>query len=87
MKDNVQKFIRDHNLGQRHFDKNVASHTTAIDSGGAPSITNKYSDINFSNYTSGHGGQPTSASQTRNNAKHHPKSQMLNLSFKKVLEK
>ena len=41
MKDNVKKFIKDHNLGQRHFGRDVASHTTAMDS-----------DVNISNLNS-----------------------------------
>ena len=84
MKNNVAKFIKDHNLGTRHFrnqkEQGNSHHTTAMDTLGDP-MTNMGSD-NASWLNSRAGGI---SNKGKNNIAH-PKSQMLNLSFKKVLD-
>lgn len=78
MRNNVARFIQDHRLGSRHGkdDATNIDVTTAIDSKALISDT-----------TSGANWMMSSRRASQNRQKSHPKSQMLNLSFKKILEK
>ena len=81
MKNNVANFIKDHRLGNRH---NAAANgskeddvSTGVDSAAHP----------FSETTSGVNFMSSRRPSQNNRGGSHPKSQMLNLSFKKILSK
>ena len=94
MKNNVAKFIKDHNLGTRHFQNrqltgDANSHTTAVDdptnlgSDNVSWMNSRTGGISLKAHTTGR-NQSSGAGTGGNQA--HPKSQMLNLSFKKYLD-